>query len=70
VATVINPAQANAGADTSICISNNVINLIGNPAGGAWSGAGVSANGIFTPNPSGNYTFNIYYRNWHMCNPR
>jgi hypothetical protein len=56
VATVINPAQANAGADTSICISNNAINLISNPAGGAWSGAGVSANGIFTPNPSGNYT--------------
>lgn len=56
VATVINPAQANAGADTNICISNNVINLIGNPTGGTWLGSNVSASGIFSPNPSGNYS--------------
>jgi PKD repeat protein len=56
VASVINPAQANAGIDTNICISNNVINLIGSPSGGSWTGPNVNTNGVFTSTPNGTYT--------------
>jgi hypothetical protein len=54
----IAPLTVSAGADQSVCSNGNSITLNASPAGGTWSGLGVSPAGIFTPNASlaGNQT--------------
>ncbi len=53
--TVIENPIADAGSDQTVCISDGLINLSsGNPAGGNWSGTGVtSAAGVFDPAAAG-----------------
>jgi len=44
-----------AGADDAVCIGSAPVQLVGSPAGGAWSGTNVSADGLFTPSASGSF---------------
>lgn len=59
VINVINQPVAAAGNDTLLCSGTGAITIVGQPAGGTWSGTGVSPTGIFTPNTAG--TFNLTY---------
>jgi len=55
IVTVVNPDNTiNAGNDTAIC-SYQSLSLSGYPAGGTWSGRGVSPGGFFNPGIAGNY---------------
>ena len=45
--------------DTAICEATGAFSLQASPAGGAWSGTGVSSAGIFTPQATG--IFKVYY---------
>ncbi len=54
VVPVTNPADA--GPDQAVCIGSAAVQLNGAPAGGAWSGNGVTAGGLFNPNNAGSYT--------------
>ncbi len=45
----ISPLVVAAGSDQSICDGANSITLTASPAGGTWSGAGVTSGGVFTP---------------------
>jgi gliding motility-associated-like protein len=56
VITVINQPTAQAGNDTTLCSGTPAVNLVGQPAGGLWSGTGVSPTGIFTPATAGTFT--------------
>lgn len=56
---VINPTQANAGHDSSVCLNSSTIAFSGLPTGGSWSGTGVTSLGVFTPLTVG--TFNLVY---------
>jgi gliding motility-associated-like protein len=56
VMSVTSPQAANAGLDQNICLGASPIQLTGSPAGGTWSGAGVTAGGLFTPSVVGNVT--------------
>jgi hypothetical protein len=49
VLTAVNPPVVNAGIDQSICKNAAPVSLVGIPAGGAWSGPGVNASGLFDP---------------------
>src|SRR5690606_19006037 len=52
-ATVAPSITVNAGIDEGFCATSDPIQLTGaTPAGGVWSGNGVSPNGIFTPSPA------------------
>ena len=48
----ITPLSVNAGSDKSLCANDASITLVGSPAGGTWSGSGVSSSGVFTPSAS------------------
>lgn len=52
VVTVFSLPTVSAGPDRSTCPNSLPFNLSGNPAGGTWSGIGVSPSGLFTPGPS------------------
>jgi len=61
-ATILEPEQALAGPDTSICQSSTPVILVGSPTSGLWSGSIlVSANGEFTPSLPGEYTLTYSY---------
>ncbi|MEM6965043.1 MAG: PKD domain-containing protein [Bacteroidota bacterium] len=55
--------DVHAGPDESICYNNNDITLTGfSPAGGTWSGTGVTANGIFNAtNTPGLGSYILFY---------
>lgn len=57
--TVLPAPIVNAGADFAVCASGPSVTLTGSPAGGTWSGVGVSGT-TFTP-PSSGGTFNLTY---------
>ncbi|MFM9985750.1 MAG: PKD domain-containing protein [Flavobacteriales bacterium] len=57
--TVYPTINTNAGADQTLCLSVGSMQLTGTPAGGTWSGSGVSAGGLFTAPTTGN--FNLTY---------
>lgn len=62
VMTVVNPAIANAGNDTAVCIGSPQFQCIGTPAGGSWSGSAlVTPGGIFVPSTAGTYTLTYSY---------
>lgn len=68
VTVFVNPLPVvNAGADQSICISQGPVQLTGSPAGGTWSGSGVSSSGLFTPTSTGNFTLTYSYTNPNNC---
>jgi PKD repeat protein len=54
--TVISPTLANAGPNQEICINSPSLQVVGGPIAGTWSGTGITAAGIFTPNTAGNFT--------------
>ncbi|MDC0303878.1 PKD domain-containing protein, partial [Flavobacteriales bacterium] len=60
VMTVINPTDADAGDDQTVCMNSPNIQLNGLPTSGTWSGDPlVSSSGLFTPSHPG--TFNLTY---------
>ena len=56
--TITAAATVSAGSDISVCESAASVSLTGTPAGGTWTGNGVTATGVFTPGASlvGNQT--------------
>jgi gliding motility-associated-like protein len=55
--TVLSSPQVEAGNSLIVCDTPDPITLTGfSPSGGTWSGTGVSAGGIFTPNGTGVFT--------------
>ncbi|MFM7747028.1 MAG: PKD domain-containing protein, partial [Bacteroidota bacterium] len=52
---VLSLPSVNAGNDTTLCQNSGSLNLVGSPAGGTWSGTGVSGNS-FNPNSVGTFT--------------
>lgn len=54
--TVIDPTNADAGPDSTICVNGNNVQLTGLPAGGTWSGSGINASGLFDPTVEGTFT--------------
>ncbi len=62
VMTVVNPAIANAGNDTAVCIGSPQFQCIGTPTGGTWSGSAFATpGGIFVPSTAGTYTLTYSY---------
>ena len=59
IITVISPTLSNAGIDQTICVGNPSIAITGSPAGGSWSGPGITPLGVFTPSSSG--VFGLIY---------
>jgi hypothetical protein len=60
--TVIAPPTVNAGNGFSICENANSIQLSGfSPAGGTWSGPGVSVSGLFNPLSAGSGSKQLVY---------
>jgi len=59
----------NAGADQVFCDQAIPVNLAGAPAPGTWSGAGVTAGGVFTPTPGqlGTVTLTYTHTNANGC---
>ncbi len=51
----IPPTAANAGNDTSMCLSQGSIQLTGGPPGGYWTGDSITSSGVFTPTMPGVY---------------
>lgn len=57
-----------AGDDITVCSNEGAVALIGQtPAGGTWSGTGVTSEGVFTPSNSGSYTLSYTYVNPNGC---
>ena len=55
-ATIIEPQQAYAGNDTTVCQSSVPFSLSGIPAGGTWSGTTmITSNGVFSPSDPDTY---------------
>jgi large repetitive protein len=68
IVTVNTVPTVNAGNDQTICSNASAMQLTGfTPAGGTWSGSGVSASGIFTPGAVGNYTLTYSYTSPQGC---
>lgn len=59
VVPITQPAYA--GADTAVCIGSGDLALAGTPAGGTWSGTGVSPSGLFSPITAGTFTLTYSY---------
>ncbi len=56
VVEVIDPIEVDAGPDLSFCAGIGGQQLNAPTPGGTWSGDGVTASGVFTPEIAGNYT--------------
>ncbi len=57
---VLSLPTVNADNDTTLCQNSGFLNLVGSPAGGSWSGNGVSGNS-FDPNTVGSFTITYTY---------
>jgi hypothetical protein len=62
--TVAIPMQITTGSDLDVCMPSDAIDLAANasPAGGAWSGFGVTAEGTVTPILSGSYAYTYSFQ--------
>lgn len=62
--TIAVPLQMTAGPDVSVCIPSEMIDLAANasPAGGLWSGFGVTAEGTVVPILSGGYAYTYSFQ--------
>lgn len=56
---VVDLTNANAGPDSSACFQDPILQLLGSPNTGIWSGQSVTSNGAFTPDTVG--TFQLTY---------
>ena len=56
-----------AGADSVVCDQPVPVQLTGTPAGGTWSGTGVTASGVFVPSAVGLNTFVYSYTDANGC---
>ncbi len=57
-----------AGANNTICSNASPTQLTGfTPAGGTWSGSGVSSSGLFTPTATGNFTLTYSFTSAQNC---
>lgn len=50
---VVAPTFANAGPDLEFCIDQSTTTVIGNPAGGVWTGTNVNSGGLYTISNAG-----------------
>lgn len=67
VTLVVNPIPSvNAGANFQICRYSS-ITLNGSPAGGTWSGTGITSAGVFTPQNTGTVNLTYYYTSPAGC---
>jgi subtilisin-like proprotein convertase family protein len=63
-----NPVVTIGSIPDTVCISDQVVPLVGNPVGGTWSGIGVSGNNFLPPTTAvGNYTLTYNYVNAFGC---
>jgi hypothetical protein len=62
--TIAIPLQMTAGTDVSVCMPSDLIDLAANatPAGGLWSGFGVTAEGTVIPILSGSYAYTYSFQ--------
>lgn len=62
--TIAVPLQITAGPDVSVCMPSELIDLAANatPAGGLWSGFGVTAEGTVIPILSGSYAYTYSFQ--------
>lgn len=62
--TIAVPLQMTAGPDVSVCMPSDMIDLAANatPAGGLWSGFGVTAEGTVVPILSGSYAYTYSFQ--------
>ena len=68
VATVLNPPIVDAGLDLSLCNQPIPVTLIASPAGGTWSGTGITnPTGVFTPNGVGSFTITYSFTDGNAC---
>lgn len=68
VNVVINQLPAvSAGLDTQVCNQPFAIQLTGSPAGGTWSGTGISSSGSFTPSVTGTFKEFYSYTDGNTC---
>jgi large repetitive protein len=67
---IVNALPAvNAGPDMNACNQPISITLSGfSPAGGTWTGAGVTPSGVFTPLSTGDFELEYCYTNSNGCN--
>jgi len=66
----VNPLPVvNAGPDQQFCNQNIPVQLSGSPAGGSWSGTGVTTGGSFNPSLAGvgTWTLTYTYTNNNQC---
>ncbi|MCC6703058.1 MAG: PKD domain-containing protein [Fluviicola sp.] len=64
----INPLPiVNAGIDTTLCNQAFAVQFNATPAGGTWSGAGISSTGSFVPSTTGTFTFTYTFTNGNGC---
>lgn len=64
----VNPLPVvNAGNDTTLCNQPFPVQFTGTPAGGTWSGANITAGGVFTPNGTGTFTLTYTFTNANGC---
>jgi hypothetical protein len=57
--SVTPPQIVTAQSDTAVCEATGAFQLTASPAGGTWSGAGISSTGTFSPGSTG--TSKVYY---------
>jgi len=66
--TVSTPINVNAGPDTLLCPgTTRPFRLRGTPAGGSWSGSGITSDGIFTPSAGFNGSLTLTYTVAGVC---
>jgi hypothetical protein len=62
------PTVQISGLAAAYCVSNAPVQLTGFPAGGTFSGTGVTSGGLFSPSTgTGNYTITYTYTNGNGC---
>jgi hypothetical protein len=62
------PTVQISGLNAAYCVSNSPVQLTGFPAGGTFSGTGVTSGGLFSPSTGvGNYTITYTYTNGNGC---
>lgn len=68
--TVYSLPSVSAGPDIQVCNQPIAVQLTGTPAGGSWTGTGITSTGSFTPPGLGNYPEYYSYTDAHSCTNR